>query len=47
MKENNFQAQFSVNVWVGIAGDQLTGPQFLASRLKLGTIPKIFRVNSA
>lgn len=31
--ENNFQENFSVNVWVGIVGDFLIGPHFLPPRL--------------
>lgn len=31
--ENNYQHQFSVNIWVGIVGDFLIGPHFLPPRL--------------
>ena len=31
--ENNFQEQFSFNIWVGIVGDYLIGPHFLPPRL--------------
>lgn len=33
IRENNFQEQFSVNVWAGIIGDYLIGPFFLPARL--------------
>lgn len=31
--QNNYQQQFSVNVWIGIVGDFLIGPHFLPPRL--------------
>lgn len=31
--EDRFQHQFSLNVWIGIAGDWLNGPVFLPTRI--------------
>ena len=31
--ESNYQHRFSVNVWCGVIGDQLTGPYILPQRL--------------
>jgi hypothetical protein len=41
--KSNYQHRFSVNVWFGVIGDQLTGPYIFPQRLTVGIYANILQ----